>query len=264
MQFCLPESGSSKVSSLRHSKLNVTVLCQFENRKALDLVCEPLARLQNRRGTSSRNARPKVDGTLGERKRDLPSARGAFLSVLRRDHPPGHAEFARAWTITLARPRRDHDDHRGLQDSLSEVSCHCAPISMARSTPPRAKTMMKNPLNVVNGAGLASRGQILRICRLVICFFLTLDCAVLLMLTLIYNLACLNSSVTFAMRKQLQAEHGKADLEKRITELDAKKKKQSNKVIELKSKIEAINTRNQARRDVETKKRKEEIAFLNY
>lgn len=72
------------------------------------------------------------------------------------------------------------------------------------------------------------------------------------------------SSVTFAMRKQLQAEHGKADLEKRIGELEAKKKKQSNKVIELKSKIEAIQSRNASRREVETKKRQEEIQFLNY
>jgi len=63
------------------------------------------------------------------------------------------------------------------------------------------------------------------------------------------------SSVTFAMRKQLQAEHGKADLEKRIMELEAKKKKQSNKVIELKSKIEAIQSRNASRREVESKKR---------
>jgi len=53
-------------------------------------------------------------------------------------------------------------------------------------------------------------------------------------------------------------------LEKRITELEAKKKKQSNKVIELKSKIEAIQSRNASRREVETKKRQEEIKFLNY
>eukprot|EP00349_Pseudokeronopsis_sp_Brazil_P000083 CAMPEP_0202956598 /NCGR_PEP_ID=MMETSP1396-20130829/1100_1 /ASSEMBLY_ACC=CAM_ASM_000872 /TAXON_ID= /ORGANISM="Pseudokeronopsis sp., Strain Brazil" /LENGTH=46 /DNA_ID= /DNA_START= /DNA_END= /DNA_ORIENTATION= len=33
------------------------------------------------------------------------------------------------------------------------------------------------------------------------------------------------SSVTFAMRKQLQAEHGKADLERKIEELEAKKTK---------------------------------------
>ena len=43
------------------------------------------------------------------------------------------------------------------------------------------------------------------------------------------------------MRKQLQAEHGKADLDRRIAELEAKKKSQTNKVIELKSKIEAID-----------------------
>ena len=67
---------------------------------------------------------------------------------------------------------------------------------------------------------------------------------------------------TTAMRKQLQAEHGKSDLEKQIAELEAKKTKQSNKVIELKSKIEAINTRNQERREGETKKRQEEINFL--
>jgi len=72
------------------------------------------------------------------------------------------------------------------------------------------------------------------------------------------------SSVTFAMRKQLQAEHGKSDLEKKIAELEAKKTKQSNKVIELKSKIEAINTRNQEKREVETKKRQDEIKFLKY
>lgn len=53
-------------------------------------------------------------------------------------------------------------------------------------------------------------------------------------------------------------------MEKRITELEAKKKKQSNKVIELKSKIEAIQSRNASRREVETKKRQEEIKFLNY
>ena len=66
------------------------------------------------------------------------------------------------------------------------------------------------------------------------------------------------------MRKQLQAEHGKADLEKRITELEAKKTKQENKVIELKSKLEAIEKRNSERRAVDKTKREEEIAFLKY
>ena len=85
-----------------------------------------------------------------------------------------------------------------------------------------------------------------------------------IMMTIAAYKTLYQSSVTFAMRKQLQAEHGKADLEKRIAELEAKKKKQSNKVIELRSKIEAINTRNQAKRDVEHKKRLEETNFLNY
>ena len=42
------------------------------------------------------------------------------------------------------------------------------------------------------------------------------------------------------MRKQLQAEHGKADLEKTIEQLEHKKTKLENKVSELKAKIEAI------------------------
>ena len=72
------------------------------------------------------------------------------------------------------------------------------------------------------------------------------------------------SSVTFAMRKQLQAEHGKADLEKRIAELEAKKTKQANKVIELKSKIEAMERRNLERKEIDAKKRSEELEFLRY
>lgn len=72
------------------------------------------------------------------------------------------------------------------------------------------------------------------------------------------------SSVTFGMRKQLQAEHGKADLEKKISELEVKQTKQQNKVIELKSKMEAIDKRNKERRKVETEKRKNEQEFLRY
>lgn len=72
------------------------------------------------------------------------------------------------------------------------------------------------------------------------------------------------SSVTFAMRKQLQAEHGKADLERKIEELEGKKTKLENKVIELKSKIEAIEKRNRERQEIEQKKRTEELEFLRY
>lgn len=72
------------------------------------------------------------------------------------------------------------------------------------------------------------------------------------------------SSVTFAMRKQLQAEHGKAGLERNIEELEAKKIKLENKVLELKSKIEAIEKRNRERQEVEQKKRIDELEFLRY
>jgi len=53
-------------------------------------------------------------------------------------------------------------------------------------------------------------------------------------------------------------------LEKKIEQLEARKKKQANKVIELKSKIEAISQRNNERREVEQKMRADEIKFLNY
>ena len=72
------------------------------------------------------------------------------------------------------------------------------------------------------------------------------------------------SAVTFGMRKQLQAEQGKAELQERIAELEERKTKLENKVIELKSKIEAIDKRNKERREVEQKKREDEIEFLKY
>lgn len=67
------------------------------------------------------------------------------------------------------------------------------------------------------------------------------------------------SSVTFAMRKQLQAEYGKADLDRRIEEYEQRKLQQEAKIIELKSKIEAIEKRDQERRDIEAKKRSDEV-----
>ena len=70
------------------------------------------------------------------------------------------------------------------------------------------------------------------------------------------------SSSTFAMRKQLQAEHGKADLEKKIVELESKQTKLENKVIELKSKIEAIDKRARERQNAEAEKREDELKTL--
>jgi dynein light intermediate chain len=53
-------------------------------------------------------------------------------------------------------------------------------------------------------------------------------------------------------------------LEKTIEQLEHKKTKLENKVSELKSKIEAIEKRNKERRDVEAKKREQEVEFLKY
>jgi dynein light intermediate chain len=53
-------------------------------------------------------------------------------------------------------------------------------------------------------------------------------------------------------------------LEKKIEDLETKKTKLENKVIELKSKIEAIDKRNRERKEVEAKKRDQEIEFLKY
>lgn len=71
-----------------------------------------------------------------------------------------------------------------------------------------------------------------------------------------------NSSVTFAMRKQLQAEHGKAELEKRRAELDKRKNKQEKKIIELKAKIESINGHIEKKREDDKKRREQEEEFL--
>ena len=70
------------------------------------------------------------------------------------------------------------------------------------------------------------------------------------------------SSVTFAMRKQLQAEHGKEELEKEIKEQQDEKQRQQNKVIEIKLRIEAQKMRNAERYANDTAKREEEKKFL--
>ena len=46
--------------------------------------------------------------------------------------------------------------------------------------------------------------------------------------------------------------------------MEQKKVKLENKVSELKSKIEAIDKRNRERKDVEQKKREQEVEFLKY
>ena len=64
------------------------------------------------------------------------------------------------------------------------------------------------------------------------------------------------------MRKQIQAEHGKAELEKSYSKLEEKRSQQQKKVKELKAKIEAIEKRTRERKEIETKSREAEITYL--
>merc|ERR1711942_628781 len=70
------------------------------------------------------------------------------------------------------------------------------------------------------------------------------------------------SSVAFGMRKALQAEQGKADMETKIKELEEEKKDLERQVNELKAKCEQIEKRAAEQRAVEEKKHAEEIQFL--
>jgi len=73
------------------------------------------------------------------------------------------------------------------------------------------------------------------------------------------------SSVAFGMRKALQTEQGKADMEARIQQLDAEVKELSRQVTEWKLKSEAIEKRENEKRESEAKKHKEEVVyFMNH
>lgn len=70
------------------------------------------------------------------------------------------------------------------------------------------------------------------------------------------------SSVAFGMRKALQAEQGKTDMETRIKDLEEEKRQLEQTVLDLKNKCEAIEKRESERRAMEERKHAEEIAFL--
>jgi len=72
------------------------------------------------------------------------------------------------------------------------------------------------------------------------------------------------SSVVFGVRKQLQAEEGRSDLEERIKTLEEECKSKRNQVLELRNKVEIIEKRESEVRALLEKKRKEEIDFLKY
>ena len=56
-----------------------------------------------------------------------------------------------------------------------------------------------------------------------------------------------DSSVTFGVRKQLQAEQGMAEMEGKINSLNETKKTLENQVLELRNKVEVIEKREQER-----------------
>ena len=72
------------------------------------------------------------------------------------------------------------------------------------------------------------------------------------------------SSVTFGVRKQLQAEQGMTDLESSVGALEGKKKALESQVAELRNKVEITEKRGNERKGLEDKKRKEELDFLRY
>lgn len=70
------------------------------------------------------------------------------------------------------------------------------------------------------------------------------------------------SAIAWGMRKALESEQGKADMEKKIEVLEEEKKEMERQVQELKSKCEFIEKRENERRSHEEKKHSEEVSFL--
>ncbi|NXD29041.1 IDLC protein, partial [Spelaeornis formosus] len=83
-----------------------------------------------------------------------------------------------------------------------------------------------------------------------------------LQLTLSAYQTLYESSVAFGVRKALQAEQGKAHMEKRIAELEEEKRELEKQVSEEKAKCEAIEKQETERRQIEEKKHSEEVLFL--
>ena len=70
------------------------------------------------------------------------------------------------------------------------------------------------------------------------------------------------SSVAFGMRKALQAEQGKHEMLEKISKLEDELLMKERAVADLKAKCEAIERREQERRQQDDKKHQDEIQFL--
>lgn len=73
-----------------------------------------------------------------------------------------------------------------------------------------------------------------------------------------------DSSITFGIRKQLQADEGMSELTQRLESLMQEKRDQEQKVMELTNKLELIEKRAAERKMLQDKRFKEEIDFLKY
>ena len=73
-----------------------------------------------------------------------------------------------------------------------------------------------------------------------------------------------DSSITFGMRKTLQAEQGHTDLVEKIEELDAEKRRHERQLTELRNLCEALEKREAERKVIDEKKRQKEKDFLKF
>ena len=72
------------------------------------------------------------------------------------------------------------------------------------------------------------------------------------------------SAVVFGIRKQIQAQHGMSDIQKKLEELKKKQSKLQNRDIELKSKLDAVEKKNKERAKTDEERRTAELDFLKY
>ena len=74
--------GQYQAKQRGYPQCNFTSKRMGRIRKALYLICEPLARIPCRCGTAERDVGSEVDGEAGEGERHLPSERGTIFLML--------------------------------------------------------------------------------------------------------------------------------------------------------------------------------------
>ena len=68
----------------------------------------------------------------------------------------------------------------------------------------------------------------------------------------------------FGIRKQIQAQHGMSDIQKKLEELRKKKAKLENREKELKSRLDAVEKKNKENGKADEDRRTTEFDFLKY